>query len=647
MKLQQLMSGILLTSSVSVIVANPTRADVVKVTGVPLNSINTGLETEVVAAPPELAIDISTPSVTVDTSSTLETLVTAEELSKLSNLTPSWQQSPNQWQQAGQSRLFPSGQDVLVQNNNRDQIVKVTGINLERIEEGLQIILETATGQKLVPLILSEGNNLVVDFLDATLALPTGNEFRETNPVKGITEVSVTQVDESIIRLTITGENNAPNAEVIPSEQNLVLGVRPEATAQTEADEEIEIIATGEGEEDDYFVPNAITGTRTETPLLDIPQSIQVIPQEVLEDQQVIRLEDALRNISGVTPSGTNGNSTTLFNIRGFSDAPILRDGFREFGTYRGLPETADLERIEVLRGPASILYGEVQPGGVINLVSKQPLSEPFYSGQLQVGSRNLIRPQIDLSGPLTSDGNLLYRLNALYFQDDGFRDFDEGIERFFVAPTVKWQISDRTDLTVRLRYTDEEIPVDNGLIAVGDSVADIPFDRITGEPDNIGTREFIDVGYDFEHRFSDNWKLRNAFRYTDRNTLNVLANAFEFDEATGILQRFLGLQDIDTQNYSLQTNLVGEFATGSIDHTLLFGVDLQRTDERDNTNADFSNLQPLNIFDPVYGLVPDIDGDDLPLAINEDIQTDRLGVYLARSNQHPRQLNFAGGSSL
>jgi iron complex outermembrane recepter protein len=128
-------------------------------------------------------------------------------------------------------------------------VTRVTGIKVDQTAEGLEIILETAGESKLIPLILPEGNNLVIDILDATLTLPSGNQFREINPAPGIKEIAITKIDDSNIRLTITGEKQAPSAEVIPSNQNLVLSVTPEGATTTQTpDEEIEIIATGEGQ---------------------------------------------------------------------------------------------------------------------------------------------------------------------------------------------------------------------------------------------------------------------------------------------------------------------------------------------------------------------------------------------------------------
>ncbi|MEM9275191.1 MAG: TonB-dependent siderophore receptor [Cyanobacteria bacterium P01_F01_bin.143] len=510
------------------------------------------------------------------------------------------------------------------------RITRVAGVEVTQTKEGLELVLETAAGnERLVPLFVSQGNDLIIDILDATLAFELRNGVIRTNPVPGITTISVNSLDENSIRIKITGEQQAPSAEVVSGSDGLVLSVTPERVI-AESDESIEIIATGEVENDDYLVPDASTATRTNTPIRDIPQSIQVIPQQVIEDQQAIGLDEILTNVSGVVPDGSNGNFTESFNIRGFDNTPVLQDGFRQFGGFgQNFVETANLEQVEVLKGPASILYGEIEPGGIINLVTKKPLAQPLYEAKLQLGNRALVRPQIDFSDALTSDGRLSYRLNALYRHENSFRDFDQDFKRFFIAPVISWQIGDRTDLTIQLDYTDDESPFDTGLPASGNGIVDVPFESIIEEPDSIVENETINIGYSLEHRFSDNWRLRNAFRFSERDIFLNGPITIDFDQETGDLSRFLGIQNDDIENYTLQTNVVGEFDTGSVQHTLLFGVDLNRTDDRSISRFDFFALETLNIFDPVFGVFDNVDPDDVPVGSDVDVQSDRLGIYL------------------
>lgn len=546
------------------------------------------------------------------------------------------------YQQKSKNKFSVSAKDLLTQNN----LTRVTGVEINQTESGLELVLETVAGsERLVPLIVPEDNDLVIDILDATLEFELRNGITKVNPIPGIRRVTVNEGEENSVRVRVTGTDRTPSAEVLTGREDLVLSIVPErATAENESDEEIDIIATGQGTEDDYFVPEASSATRTNTAIRDTPQSIQVIPQKILEDQQVTRLDEAVNNVSGVTVGSSLSNSSLTFNIRGFEDTPALLDGFRQYGFYElNSPETANLERVEVLKGPASIVYGDVQPGGIINLVSKKPLKTPFYEAELSLGNREFVEPRIDFSEPLTGDGRVSYRLNALYRHEDSFVDFDTDTDRWFVAPVVSWEISDNTDLTFQLEYTDETAPFSNGLVASGNGIVDVPLDRNIGELDDFTDNQFLNLGYNLEHRFSKSWKIRNAFRFSDRSVKQLGALPLVFDEDTGIISRAIGDREVDTQNYALQTNTVGEFNTGAVEHTLLAGVDLSRTDEIETTGFG-SEFFTLDIFDPVYGLIPESASEDLPIFSDTDIQTDRLGIYLQDQIAFSEQIKLLAG---
>ena len=511
--------------------------------------------------------------------------------------------------------------------------VQITGVRLEATEAGFQVVLETTDGELATPTTTVSGNALIAEIPNAVLALAEGGEFQQFEPAEGIALVQVEELSNDRVQVVITGAEAAPTAEVSTAATGLTLSLTPGMAQADAADESLRVVVTGEEEGSRYFEPNTATATRTDTPLRDIPQSIQVVPREVLEDQQVITLGDALRNVSGVVRD-SQVFTGERFTIRGFEGSSVLRDGFRQgFGqTDTGFPEIANLETVEVLKGPASVLVGSLEPGGVINLVSKQPLSEPFYDLELQAGNRELISPSLDFSGPLTEDGRLLYRLNAFFRTEDSFRDFDTEIERFFIAPTISWQISDRTDLTVRLEYTDDERPADTGLVAIGDEVADIPFDRVFGIPDeDVSRDEILRVGYNFEHRFSDRWRLRNAFSYLNRDRETDYTAAFgPLNETTGDFRLLSIFQRFPQEVFDLQTNVVGEFNTGSIEHTVVLGVDLFRERRRGNEirGGIFSPFS-LNIFDPVYSGLTRPNREDMATSTLEDSQTDALGIYV------------------
>ncbi|MEM8545913.1 MAG: TonB-dependent siderophore receptor, partial [Cyanobacteria bacterium P01_H01_bin.119] len=239
------------------------------------------------------------------------------------------------------------------------------------------------------------------------------------------------------------------------------------------------------------------------------------------------------------------------------------------------------------------------------------------------------------------------YRLNALYRHEDSFRGFDTDLERFFIAPTIRWQISDRTDLTVSLEYTNDERPADAGLIAIGEGVADVPFDRVVGDLNNIREQEILRVAYNFEHRFSDSWRFRNAFSYvrSDAESLSAISAVIVDEQAGDILVGFSNLI-APLEVFDLQTNIVGEFNTGSIEHTVLFGVDLFRQGEPGNREILIapSTLTPFNVFNPTYGIVPRPAPQDLLATGIIEVRTDTLGIYLQDQVTLLDNLNLLAG---
>jgi iron complex outermembrane receptor protein len=525
-----------------------------------------------------------------------------------------------------QERGSQQGTDELAQAQ-----IQITGVQVNATETGFELNLE-ATGPLTEPETSVVGNALVADIPNAVLALPDGNEFQQVNPAAGIALVSVTALPDNRVRVAITGSDAPPTANLSVESQGLQVSVAPGIAQASTPEEAIQVTVTG-AQERGYVVDDATTATRTDTPLRDIPQSIQVVPQQVIEDQAATDLQEATRNVSGVVEGNTFANTQDRFIIRGFQQGfqlgSTLRDGFRFNSNFNGVRDPANIERIEILKGPASAIFGgAIEPGGLINIITEQPMEEPFYSAELQVGSFGFVRPSIDLSGPLNTDRSLLYRLNLAYERGDGFRDFDQGIERIFVAPVILWRIGDRTDLVLELEYLNDERPFDRGLLAIGDGIVDIPFERILGEPDDIARNEEFSIGYRLEHRLSEDWTIRNAFRFTDAYQPNRRAEPNSFDEGTGILTRTWEDQEYFVNGYALQTNVVGEFSTGSIGHTLLFGVDLER--QAYDSEALSTDAPSINIFDPNYRTAARPQQDEFPTEagiFNEQI--DLLGIYL------------------
>ncbi|MDV3351194.1 TonB-dependent siderophore receptor [Leptothoe sp. LEGE 181152] len=512
---------------------------------------------------------------------------------------------------------------------------EITAIQISETTTGFTLQLNT-NGELETPETATTDNAVVVTIPNAVLRLADSDEFLASDPVAGIAQINVTSLPDNQVQIAITGADAAPALEISTITTGLLVSVTPgiltvQASDQAPEDNSLRLVVTGAGE-DRYFTPDASTATRTDTPLRDIPNSIQVIPRQVIEDQQAIGIEEVLENAAGVSSLSDVGGRGLQFAIRGFDGAPILRDGFLILGPLAPDatgPEVANLEQVEILRGPASILYGQVEPGGIINLVTKQPLSKPYYNLQLQGGTREFISPSVDLSGPLTEDGRLLYRLNALYRREESFRDLDNDFERFFIAPTLTWLISDSTDLTVNLEYIEDDEPYDSGAVAFGDGIADVPTSRVFSDPDSAIEKDFFSAAYTLEHRFSGSWKLRNQFRYTSSSfDQSITPFPISLDETTGLVNRFVSSQNIDTDTYSLYTNVQGEFNTGSVEHTLLFGVDLSRSDGHSDAVADFSAGDAIDIFEDTIDILSPLE-ENLTITQDRDVTIDRLGIYL------------------
>ncbi len=257
-----------------------------------------------------------------------------------------------------------------------------------------------------------------------------------------------------------------------------------------------------------YSVPNASTATKTDTPIMETPVSIQVVPQQVIQDQQAIRLDDITKNVSGVQRDFSFGNGYEGFTIRGFStNNTVYRNGFRLFAS---IAETAHLDRVEVLKGPAAVLYGRIEPGGLVNLVTKRPSPESYYSLQQQFGSFDLYRTTADATGPITEDRSLLYRLNLAYLNSGSFRDFVFN-DRIFLAPGLTWRPTPDDEFNLSVEYDNEDNYDDAGIPALGNRPAPLPSSRNLGEPDDEYNVESVLVDLNGTHRFNTDWKVRGG----------------------------------------------------------------------------------------------------------------------------------------
>lgn len=378
-----------------------------------------------------------------------------------------------------------------------------------------------------------------------------------------------------------------------------------------------------------YSVPNASTATKTDIPIMETPVSIQVIPKSVMNDQQDIRIEDALtRNVSGVQREYVTANMYESFIIRGFgNNDKVYRNGARRF---MGIYDPANIEQIEVLKGPGSVLYGRLEPGGMVNYVTKKALDIPYYSVQQQFGSYDEYRTTVDATGPLNKDKTLLYRVNGSYLNSASFRDFNDR-ERFFIAPKLTWRPNDRFEANVEMEKRHDTYLDDFGIPIVGNRPARVRNSLWTGDPSFKSSSDNTLVAADWSFNFNNDWKIKHKFQWDETdNTFGNLFTPFMLDNQTAARVAILGTSNRKT--YSTSLDLTGKFETFGAKHNVLLGGDYFyfNQDAPDNKRVFPWDgfIPPINIYNPQYGNINWAGIDATPANLTWRSRDEWYGIY-------------------
>ncbi len=291
-------------------------------------------------------------------------------------------------------------------------------------------------------------------------------------------------------------------------------------TAQS--DESIETIFVVGSKPERYRATDASSATAFDTDIKDIPRSIQVVTEQIILDQQATDLEDVVKNVSGVQTISNFGNTTDSFMIRGFNVRQIFQDGFRLSNNITRV-QTSNIERVEFLKGASALLYGQVQPGGLINVVTKKPqgTTRNFISTSFDEHGKQYLLA--DFTGAANQEGSVLYRFVGSVENSDTFREAasEAELKRTNISPSITWHISDSDTLTAGFEYIDAELPVDRGTVLVVDgngqrSIADIPRARRLNEDDAKSDTEQYVIRVDYQHEFSNDLVLDAKFRHQD-----------------------------------------------------------------------------------------------------------------------------------
>ncbi|MGP5711446.1 TonB-dependent siderophore receptor [Vreelandella alkaliphila] len=375
------------------------------------------------------------------------------------------------------------------------------------------------------------------------------------------------------------------------------------------------------------------TGTKTDTPIIETPQSISVVSSEEFQNYGAQNTYQALGYTAGVTSANLGAIDKTSDSqmVRGFQVPTTYRDGSKyQANSFDGQQELYGLERLEVLKGPTSILYGVASPGGLINAVSKRPTTEPLREINVQAGSFDHKQVSADFSDALDEDGEWSYRLTMLHRDSNTFIDHVPD-DRTYIAPALKWQSDENTSLTLLSEYQHDQsvyffgLP-NNGTILPNPN-GDIPRERFVGEPGfDEYDNERYSLGYLLEHNFADQLKLRHSLRtfHADRDIDNIGVLQSPLSSDGRLYSRYANVRRDASRALSSDTSLQYDWEAGATANTTLVGLDYAR--QRHETERYRRTVPPLDLYDPIYGNGEL--GESTPYSYSQVNRNEQVGLY-------------------
>ncbi|MNS32347.1 Ferrichrome-iron receptor precursor [compost metagenome] len=364
-----------------------------------------------------------------------------------------------------------------------------------------------------------------------------------------------------------------------------------------------------------YVAKRTAAGTKTDTALVEVPRSISVVTREQMDDRIAHTLDAAVRYLPGITASSYGSDTRAdWLRVRGFEPTQFLDGLPLPKGVYANpKQETWNLDRLALLRGPASSVYGQTPPGGLLDMVSRRPSAEASSEIQLQYGSDNHRQINFASTGKIDDEGRFLYGVSGVV-RDGGTQIDHIDDKRYNIAPSLTWNIDEDTRFTLLTQFTRDDTGVTSQFYPIQGTKIDMPFGKIShhknlGDPDyDFYDRTYYALGYAFEHRLNDVWQFRQNLRYTksDLSFQTVTVNSyfpsigFVVDDE-GNTGRGTTNVDEDISQFAVDNNFQADFATGDINHTLLIGLDHQRSNT--NYTSIFGSAPAINVNDPVYGL--------------------------------------------
>jgi len=375
-----------------------------------------------------------------------------------------------------------------------------------------------------------------------------------------------------------------------------------------------------------YRATRSASATRTDTALSEIPQAISIIPSAVLDDLGSHSVERALDFAGGVSRQNNFGGLTLYeYSVRGFTTSEFYKDGFSANRGYPSTPDAANIERIEVLKGPAASLYGRGDPGGTVNIVTKKPQAERFARLQTSAGSWDRYRSALDVNTPLDELGDLLARLNLAVEDNHSFRDH-VGSQRVFAAPSLSWQLSPDTLLRLEAELVRHRSVLDRGEVAPENKLGSVSRSTFLGEPnDGHVSNDNNLLQASLEHALNDDWRLRLASHFKEGSLAGYASEALSLANDGRTLTRRFRERDTSWHDSISQAELHGDLSIAGMQHRLLLGAEY----ENYRKNERVTEVRPrstIDIYDPLYGR-PRPDGARSGSDAHEQVQSQALNL--------------------
>ena len=380
-------------------------------------------------------------------------------------------------------------------------------------------------------------------------------------------------------------------------------------------------VVTVSAERQHYRSLSATGATKTDALLMDLPQSVRVLTGDLLRDAGVTTLAGALDLASGIAKQSPLGGLWDSYAMRGFTGDPnfgsdYMVNGFSSSRGYNGLRDAGNTQNVEVLKGPASALYGRGEPGGTVNITTKKPKFAPEYGADVSLGSFQTRRAAVDLTGPLSD--TVAYRLNAAHEEGHSFRDTVK-VERSLFSPSFLWLTGEHTTVSYEIEAVRQRAPFDRGVVAVNGQLGLVPVARFLGEPgDGPMTVKSLGQQLFIHHALSDDWTLQAGASYRDSELTGYSTEANKLLADGRTLNRQRRHRDFSATDVSARVEVLGKFKTGALAHEVLAGVDAYHFDDHRvqlRRNPSAANAYAIDIFNPVYG------GKAAPLALSIDTQ--------------------------